>query len=883
MATGGLYGQSVETVGLYGNTVSFSGTYFEWFIFYESATAPATPTGGSWNFLTNVGVPPTGWSQSPPTTPTNIVWASIAFVNSKTGTTFTWSAPAPWVQLGASGYSGYSGRSGFSGYSGASGFSGISGYSGSGVSGYSGYSGSGTSGYSGAQGISGYSGAQGASGYSGISGYSGQSGYSGSGISGYSGSGVSGYSGYSGFSGAVGAGGTLGYYGNFYSAVTQTNPTANTANAMTFNTTVASSGVSIVSSSRITIANTGTYLIDFAAQFTSSSGANSVIDIWLSKNGTNVVGTDQQIQLTGGVGALLVGSWNYLVSATAADYYTLYWSSPSTAVSLVYQGVATSPTRPTSPSVNLNVTQVMYAQSGYSGYSGFSGAGTSGYSGYSGISGYSGSGISGYSGYSGSGISGYSGYSGYSGISGTNGTNGTNGASGTSGYSGISGYSGYSGSGISGYSGANGASGISGYSGYSGSGISGYSGAQGTSGYSGYSGISGYSGSGGGGSSISNGTSNVTVNSSGGTVTVATAGTTALTVDTSQNVGIGVTPSAWNSGIKALQVGSLSALWQTSGYSILSNNVYQDNGGNKYLTTSGAGEYAQVNSTHQWFTAPSGTAGNAITFTQAMTLASDGTLMIGLTSGSAPDGKLNVAATGTGAGAANTRLFMSGYELTSGNAAGLWLGARNNENTGVIGSRTATGNIAFETYNGGWGERMRLTYDGNFLVGTTTNSPGSGNTTTGNYLGAIGVASFSRASDACLTINTNADGQICRIYRSGSQVGNISVTTATTTYNSISDYRLKTVVDAVTDQGARIDALKPVNYLWTESGQQARGFLAHEFQEVYANSVTGTKDAVDADGNPVYQAMQASTSEIIADLVAEIQSLRKRLTALENK
>ena len=213
MATGGLYGQSVETVGLYGNNVSFGGTYFEWFIFQQSATQPATPTGGSWNFQTNVGTPPTGWSQSPPTSPTNIVWASIAFVNSKTGTTFTWTAPAPWVQLGASGFSGYSGGSGYSGFSGAngasgiSGYSGQSGYSGSGVSGYSGYSGSGTSGYSGAQGTSGYSGYSGLSGFSGISGYSGANGASGiSGYSGYSGSGISGFSGYSGYSGSNGTG-----------------------------------------------------------------------------------------------------------------------------------------------------------------------------------------------------------------------------------------------------------------------------------------------------------------------------------------------------------------------------------------------------------------------------------------------------------------------------------------------------------------------------------------------------------------------------------------------------------------------------------------------------------------------------------------------------
>jgi len=231
-------------------------------------------------------------------------------------------------------------------------------------------------------------------------------------------------------------------------------------------------------------------------------------------------------------------------------------------------------------------------------------------------------------------------------------------------------------------------------------------------------------------------------------------------------------------------------------------------------------------------------------------------------------------------GAANTFLGRgAGYFVTSG-ANNTILG-RFNGNQGGLDITTSSNYIVLSDGDGN--PRGFFDGSGNLYVATTTASPGSGNTATGSYFGAIGVASLSRASDACLTINTNADGQICRIYRSGSQVGNISVTTATTTYNSISDYRLKTVVDAVTDQGARIDALKPVNYLWTESGQQARGFLAHEFQEVYANSVTGTKDGVDADGNPVYQAMQASTSEIIADLVAEIQSLRQRITALEAK
>lgn len=103
MATGGLYGQSSagivspqsgsESSGLYGNNTVFGGTYFEWFIFQEASTQPATPTGGSWNFLTNTGTVPSGWTQSPPSAPTNEIWVSIALVNSKTTSSFTWSTP----------------------------------------------------------------------------------------------------------------------------------------------------------------------------------------------------------------------------------------------------------------------------------------------------------------------------------------------------------------------------------------------------------------------------------------------------------------------------------------------------------------------------------------------------------------------------------------------------------------------------------------------------------------------------------------------------------------------------------------------------------------------------------------------------------------------
>lgn len=110
MATGGLYGSSgngaliaqpsSESSGLYGNTTSFGGTYFEWFIFQTAATQPATPTGGSWNFATNSGTAPAGWTSSPPSAPTNNVWVSIAVVNSKNTDALVWSAPGMFSYAG---------------------------------------------------------------------------------------------------------------------------------------------------------------------------------------------------------------------------------------------------------------------------------------------------------------------------------------------------------------------------------------------------------------------------------------------------------------------------------------------------------------------------------------------------------------------------------------------------------------------------------------------------------------------------------------------------------------------------------------------------------------------------------------------------------------
>jgi hypothetical protein len=113
-----------------------------------------------------------------------------------------------------------------------------------------------------------------------------------------------------------------------------------------------------------------------------------------------------------------------------------------------------------------------------------------------------------------------------------------------------------------------------------------------------------------------------------------TNGTTAVTVDASQNVGVGVTPSAWTLG-KALEVGqSGNAIWSPgSGDMRVMNNAYYGSGpAYKYGASSYATMYQMQNGQHQWHNAPSGTAGNNISFTQAMTLDSSSNLLVGTTS-----------------------------------------------------------------------------------------------------------------------------------------------------------------------------------------------------------------------------------------------------------
>jgi hypothetical protein len=169
-------------------------------------------------------------------------------------------------------------------------------------------------------------------------------------------------------------------------------------------------------------------------------------------------------------------------------------------------------------------------------------------------------------------------------------------------------------------------------------------------------------------------------------------------------------------------------------------------------------------------------------------------------------------------------------------------------------------------------ERARIDSSGNLLVGKT--SSGTEFSAKGTQLSQDGGTYFCRDGNPAIHVSRlTSDGSVVSFHRSGTAVGNISVTTTATAYNTSSDYRLKNITGNLTGYKERLMSLQPKQGTWIVDGSEFRGFLAHDFAGPYRASVTGEKDAVDAEGKPVMQAMQASSSEVMADLVAIVKEL----------
>jgi hypothetical protein len=196
----------------------------------------------------------------------------------------------------------------------------------------------------------------------------------------------------------------------------------------------------------------------------------------------------------------------------------------------------------------------------------------------------------------------------------------------------------------------------------------------------------------------------------------------------------------------------------------------------------------------------------------------------------------------------------------------LAFGDPDDDNAGRVNYDNATNSMLLFT-NGS--ERARIDSSGNLLVGTTS------------LIGSGKVSiSYTSASNQGIALNevSGTSGAIAiRFYSASTQVGTITTTTSSTAYNTSSDYRLKNTIAPMTNALAKVALLKPCTYKWNADGSDGEGFIAHELAEVVPQCVTGEKDAVDAEGKPVYQGID--TSFLVATLTAAIQELKAEFDA----
>jgi hypothetical protein len=336
-----------------------------------------------------------------------------------------------------------------------------------------------------------------------------------------------------------------------------------------------------------------------------------------------------------------------------------------------------------------------------------------------------------------------------------------------------------------------------------------------------------------------------------------------MRIDSSGNLGLGVTPSAWGTSgavFKAIEYGrvgnAVAGLSTGPELEMLSNAYY--NGGWKYANTGVTALRASLNGdtagAFSWNIAPSGTAGNAITFTQAMTLDASGNLLLGGTSNP------------------------SSARFVSENASGNQIGLRYTSVATWYNSVDSSGNYIWKSDST---ERARIDSSGNLLVGTTASAYASGErlsvqkTSGGNGIG-VAIGNFNNVGIGIYNGYTATGTATAMQFQDHNSVvrGSITVTTTGTLYNVTSDQRLKENIVDAPEFGNVIDSIQVRSFDWkTSNTHQRAGFVAQELVTVAPEAVHQPTDPDDM--------MAVDYSKLVPMLVKEIQSLRKRLAALE--
>jgi len=324
----------------------------------------------------------------------------------------------------------------------------------------------------------------------------------------------------------------------------------------------------------------------------------------------------------------------------------------------------------------------------------------------------------------------------------------------------------------------------------------------------------------------------------------------------------------------------------------------------RYVEIIGYAEGTANGSTMGFNTIESGTS----TLTERMRINHSGNVGIGTTSPSAPltvntgaatDGKLRIESNSiTGQG---SELFFSGSNASAGAGFASISVNRGGNNT------SAHDGLKFNV-SPSWStsapvEVMRIDSNGNSFFGTTSGvSPEgyakiSGKATTNNVVLALEGYTGNGAwvQKLGVTTGTGTRNMIGFCDTSSATVGGITHNGSSVSYSTTSDYRLKENVVDMTGAITRVKSLSPkrFNFIADDDDTTVDGFLAHEAQTVVPESVNGTHNEVDDDGNPVYQGIDQSKlvpllTGALQEAIAKIETLettvadlQTRVTALE--
>ena len=222
---------------------------------------------------------------------------------------------------------------------------------------------------------------------------------------------------------------------------------------------------------------------------------------------------------------------------------------------------------------------------------------------------------------------------------------------------------------------------------------------------------------------------------------------------------------------------------------------------------------------------------------------------------------------------------VDGNDVVFKNGGTTWLDISDDNGSDVhIESKVQDGDIYFRGNDGGsiinalyldMSDGGTARFNSTVLIGKPSNSLDDDS---GIALSTAGFMRLERSNDPCLQINRHSGDGVAVQFFSGasSQVGNISVASSSTAYNTSSDHRLKENVDYTFDATTRLKQLKPARFNFiADADTTVDGFLAHEVQSVVPEAITGTHNEVDDDGNAVMQGIDQS--KLVPLLVKTIQ------------